>query len=188
MNRWRSDPRFRKYARLETVLLVVAIGLAIFAYRGMGPRQDASDDRGSMERRLAAARSDLADLQSGVAADDLRRELDRLESTPLPEFPPLVDALEFGSAVTEYAAAQLLDVLAFDVASAAYDTGGASHPAISYALDARGPMEVLVGVLSIPSRFPTSVVQELELTRPEGEESGEDWLLRLTVVVVHSGA
>ena len=186
MNRWRSDPRLRKYARLETVLLVVAIGLAIFAYRGMGPRQDASDDRTSIERRLAAAQSDLADLRSGVAAGELRRELERLEETPLPELPPLADAIDFGSAVTDYASAQLLQVDAFDVASATFQAGNASHPAISYALDARGTIEVLVGVLSIPSRFPTSVVQELELTRPEA--SGDEWLLRLTVVVVHSGA
>lgn len=186
MNRYLSDPRIRRLARVEVALLVVVVGLGVFLYYGREPRAEASEDRTSIERRLASARGDLADLRSGAAADALREELRRLEATVPPELPPIAEALDFGAAVTEYASSQLLAVDAFDVASATYETGGVTYPAISYSIAARGPIEVLVGLLSLPTRFATSIVQDLELTRVP--EAADEWLLRLTLVVVHSGA
>lgn len=185
MNRWLSDPRLRRLANIEFALLIVAIALAAYAYTSAGPRGEAGESRESFEKRLAGARSDLAELRSGSQTATLQEELQRLDATTPPAFPPLANALEFGTAVTEYAASQQLALDTFDVASGSYDAGGTPHPAISYSIRAHGAVETLAGVLSIPTRFPTSVVQNLELTRPD--EPGSEWSLFLTLVVVHSG-
>ncbi|MBI2965866.1 MAG: hypothetical protein HYY34_06670 [Chloroflexi bacterium] len=185
MNRWLNDPRLRRLANVQFVLLVVAIALAAYAYTSAGPRRDAGEDRESFDKRLATARGDLAELRSGARSASLREELQNLEATTPPAFPPLASALEFGTAVTEYAASQQLALDTFDVASGSYDAGGTPHPAISYSIRAHGPIETLAGVLSVPTRFPTSVTQNLELTRPD--EPGSEWSLLLTLVVVHSG-
>jgi hypothetical protein len=186
MNRWLSNPRVRRFVTPESVLLVVAIGLAAYAYNGMGPRSDARDDRANIERRLDAARSDLADLRSGSQAEALRQELEDIKATQLPVLPPLANALEFGTEVTAYAASAQLTLDAFDVASATFESGGVKHPAISYAIDARGTGEAVVPVLDITSRYPTSVIRDLKLTRPE--DPAGHWILHFIVIVVHSGA
>jgi hypothetical protein len=185
MNRWSTDPRLRRFARIEVGLAIAAIALGVFLYNGLGARREAADDRASVERRIAAARDDLAELRSGAAADHLRDELRRLEAEAPPEFPPLADALQFGAAVTEYASSQQLAVDAFDVASSTYESGGVAYPAISYSIDVRGPAAVLVGLLSLPTRVPTAVFENLELTR--AGEPGDDWRLQLTLSVVHAG-
>lgn len=185
MNRWLNDPRLRRLANIQFALLIVAIVLAGYAYISAAPRRDASENRVSFEKRLASARDDLAELRSGTQSASLREELQRLEATTPPAFPPLANALEFGTAVTEYAASQQLALDTFDVASGSYDAGGTPHPAISYSIRAHGPLETLAGILSVPSRFPTSVIQTLELTRPD--KPGSEWSLFLTLAVVHSG-
>lgn len=185
MSRWLADPRLRRLARFETVLLVVAVAAAAYAYTAMGQRNDAADERQSYERRLATAHDDLASLRSGAAYESLRVELERLEAVSPPAFPSLADALGFGTQVTEYAASQLLAVDAFEVASGTHESDGTSYPAVSYSIVARGPVDVLAGILSVPTRFPTSVIQDIEFSR--AGPAGDEWQLRLALAVVHSG-
>jgi hypothetical protein len=128
----------------------------------------------------------------------LQSKLEGLRSTPEPQgLPSRQQALELGPALVIYAAAQGLQLTTFDTVEASPPGAGpgivtpgatagsppekAERLAINYLIEARGPMNSLVGVLQLTKGLPTAKVQKLEFTRAPGGQPLWQMNLDLTV-------
>lgn len=187
MNRLIQDARIRRFLTIEWALLVVALVLAYYTYVIYQSSLELADERIGFERRLTSARADLVNLRSGATEGRLQAELEKIVATAPPEFPPLLNALDFGTALTEYTSSMSLDLQSLDVSSTEYEGAGVGkRPAISYTLTVRGPIAALIGALRVPDRFPTAVVRDLSFASDPDDAS--IWEMKLVLFVVHSGA
>lgn len=186
MNRLIRDPRIRRFMTVEWALVVVALVLAYYTYNTYQSSLELADERVNFERRLTSARADLVSLRSGVTEARLQSELETIVATAPPEFPPLLNALDFGTELTEYTSFMNLDLKSLDVSSTVYEAAGDARPAISYSLSVQGSITALIGVLSVPEKFPTAVIRDLSLAS-DPDDPGV-WEMKLVLFVVHSGA
>jgi hypothetical protein len=186
--------------RLETGLVALVVVLTMVGFSLSQQATKSRAEQVGLNRRLATVTQNLTEVRSNDPKPALRRKLEELQAKPQPQtLPSLQQASELGPALVIYAASQGLQLNTFDTVQtlppAAVPAGGSpgptagsprekgEHLAISYLIEARGPVDSLVGALQLTGGFPTAKVQKLEFTRAPGGQPL--WQMNLDLAVFY---
>lgn len=181
--------QLKSLARLEVVLAVLVLAVAVFAYNLYQQAEEAKENQATQDRRLAALRDDLIFFDRNNNQDTLQEELQQLRSTPAPSsLPPYRVALSLGTMITKYAQSQELPLTGFDRVDFVTTLEEKEYSVVKFTVSAVGDEQQLTGMLELLTEFPTAMVQSLEFIRPlasgANARSGS-WQMTLNVDVIY---
>ena len=182
--------QLRALLRLESILVVLVLGLAYFAYQQYQQAQEATENREIQQQRLAAVRDDLVFFESSNDKQKLEEEMAQLRSIPLPlGLPNYQQALEVGRTITTFAQEHDLPLTGFDQVEVRLPLGeDTEFPALRYTIIVKGDEDGLTDLLQLLKQNPTAKVTTLEFTRPPPDAEGNrqpDWEMKLDMDVIY---